>query len=256
MLFQPRIICALAYLNIYSHYELPLLLAVVIAAGIVRGYTGFGAGLVMVPLLAIIWGPVEALATSVVLGIAATLQLVPRALKIANWRDVAPMMASSVVFTPLGTALLVSLDPEIVKKIIAALVLGVTLITLYGWTYRGPRGPAASATAGAIGGAINGLAGVGGPPLVLYLISLPEKPDVHRANIVMALATSSTITTLGLFVAGAITPRVITHSAISLVPSILAVWLGAKLFTIIPGKAFRLIILWFLVVISLAILFA
>lgn len=246
----------MAYLNIYSGHEFYLAFAVVLAAGIVRGYTGFGAGLVMVPLLAIMWGPVEALATSVVVGIAATLQLVPRALKLANWRDAAPMMISTVVFTPMGTALLISLDPGIVKKMIAVLVLGVTLITLYGWTYRGPRGPAASATAGAIGGAINGLAGVGGPPLVLYLLSLPEKPEVHRANIVMALATSSTMTTIGLFVAGAISPRVITHSALLLLPSIIAVWLGARLFTIIPGKAFRLVILWFLVAISLAILFA
>ena len=46
---------------------------------LVRGFTGFGSGLVMVPLLALLWGPVEALAAMVGLGSIATLQLLPRA---------------------------------------------------------------------------------------------------------------------------------------------------------------------------------
>lgn len=246
----------MTYLQIYSVPEFLAALAVIIAAGVVRGFTGFGAGLVMVPLLALLWGPVEALTTSVALGIFATIQLVPRAVSVTNWRDAGPMMISSTLFTPLGTALLISLDPEIVKKLIAALVLGVTLITLYGWTYRGPRGPTASASAGAIGGLINGVAGVGGPALVLYLISLPERAEVHRANIVMALAITSTVSFLGLLIAGAVTTRVLTHTALYLIPSVLAVWAGAKLFTILPAKVFRLIILWFLVAISIAILLA
>ncbi len=240
----------------YSGWELPLALAIIVAAGIVRGFTGFGAGLVGVPLMALMWGPVEAMATSVVLGIAATLQLVPRAIPITNWKDSGPMIAASTLATPAGTLLLVSLDPEIVKKIISALVLIVTLITLRGWVYRGPRGPMASGTAGLVGGVINGLAGVGGPALVLYLISLPERAEVHRANIVMALAVTSTVSAIGLYLAGAVTTRVITNTAILLVPSIVSVWIGAKLFTVLPARIFRLVILWFLVAISVAILLA
>lgn len=244
------------FLNIYSAGEFALALAVIVAAGVVRGFTGFGAGLVMVPLLALLWGPVEALATSVTLGTAATLQLLPRALPLANWRDAGPMMASSTVLTPVGTALLVTLDPELVKRIIAALVLLVTLITLRGWVYRGPRGALASSVAGGVGGVINGLAGVGGPALVLYLISIKETASVHRANIVMALAVTSAVSLVGLFVAGAITTRVLIHTLVFIAPSILSVWLGVRLFAVLPARAFRLIILWFLVAISLAILLA
>lgn len=246
----------MSYLSIYSASEFAIALGVVLAAGIVRGFTGFGAGLVMVPLMALIWGPVEALATSVMIGLSSTIQLAPRAIPLTNWRDMGPMMAAILVATPIGTVLLVSLDPEIIKKTIAVLVLLVSLITIWGWTYRGPRGPLPSAIAGAIGGVVNGIAGVGGPALVLYLIALPEEAKVHRANIVMALAVTSIVSVTGLAIAGAIGTRVLTHTVVFVIPSILSVWIGAKLFTILPVHWFKIMILWFLIAISIAILFA
>lgn len=231
-------------------------LAIVCAGGIVRGFTGFGSGLVMVPLLTLLWGPVEALTTTVGIGIFATFQLVPRAMRLANWRDIGPIMGATVACTPLGTALLVSLDPLVVKKIIAALVLAMTLVTLSGWSYRGPRGIGPGMVAGALGGLINGVAGVGGPPTVLYILSLKESAQVHRANIVMVLAITTVMVLGALWTAGAITHRVLVHVAVFAVPSILSVWLGAWLFTKLPGHLFRLIVLWFLIAISLAILLA
>ncbi len=242
--------------GIYSAQELALAMAVVVAAGIVRGITGFGSGLIMVPLLAILWGPVEALGTMVLLGAVATVQLFPSALRLASWRDTAPIVIASFVFSPLGTMLLVSLDPELVKKIIAGLVLGITLISLSGWTYTGPRGMAPGFVAGAVGGVINGVAGVGGPPMVLYLISLPEKAETHRANIVVTLAVTSIAVLISMLAAGVIGTRVVTHTVTFVVPSVVSVWVGAWLFHILPARAFRLLILWFLVAISLAILLA
>lgn len=246
----------LSGLWIYTPLEFAAALAIIIAGGIVRGFTGFGSGLVMVPLLALLWGPVEALATMVGLGTFATLQLIPRAIPLTNWRDVGPMIAGSLALTPAGTALLISLDPALVKKIIAALVLLATFITLRGWTYKGPRGLVPGFISGGLTGLINGLAGVGGPATVLYLLALPGKPETHRANIVSAMAVVTTSVFVSMIVAGAVTQRVITHVAIFLIPSIISVWTGVKMFHVLPSKLFRLIILWFLVAISVTILVA
>ncbi|MGE0627106.1 MAG: sulfite exporter TauE/SafE family protein [Hyphomicrobiaceae bacterium] len=242
--------------GIYSPLELVLALVVVCAAGTVRGFTGFGTGLVMVPLLALMWGPVEALGTTVILGTISTLQLLPTVIRRINWREMAPMLTTSVLFSPVGTALLISLDKEIVKKVIAALVLGVTLITLRGWKYAGPRGAVPSAVAGALGGTINGVAGVGGPPMVLYLLSLPDEAETHRANIVVALALSSLSVFVSMLVAGVISTRILTHGATFVLPTLASVSLGAWLFRRLPAALFKLVVLWFLIAISLAILLA
>ena len=247
---------ALASLWIYTPLEFTLALATIMAGGIVRGFTGFGSGLVMVPLLALIWGPVEALVTMTGLGSIATLQLLPRAIPMTNWRDVGPMVAGSLALTPAGTALLVSLDPAVVKKIIAALVLLATLITLRGWVYRGPRGIFPGFVSGGLTGLINGVAGVGGPATVLYLTALPDRPDVLRANIVSAMAFVTISVFAASAVAGVVTPRVLTHIAVFIAPSIFSVWLGVKLFHVLPARLFKLIVLWFLIGISVLILVA
>tara|TARA_Y100001934_G_scaffold45053_1_gene54441 strand:- start:5076 stop:5324 length:249 start_codon:yes stop_codon:yes gene_type:complete len=46
--------------------------------GALMGFTGFGGTLVMVPLLALVWGPTVAIAISMVVSLIATVQLLPR----------------------------------------------------------------------------------------------------------------------------------------------------------------------------------
>ncbi|MBM3606914.1 MAG: sulfite exporter TauE/SafE family protein [Alphaproteobacteria bacterium] len=241
---------------IYTPLEFLLAALIVAAGGIVRGFTGFGSGLVMAPLLAILWGPVEAIAIMTLLGIAASVQILPRAIPMANWKEVAPMMIASMIGAPLGTAMLVSLDPATVKRIIAGFVLLATLITMAGWQYRGPRGTFPASISGALTGVINGVAGVGGPATVLYLMSLPDRAEIHRANIVCAMGVATIMVGVSLFFASALTPRVWTHTAVFLIPSIISVWFGVWLFDKLPARLFKWIVLWFLLFVSSAIMLA
>ena len=64
--------------------EILLALLASCAAGLVRGYSGFGSALVMVPLLSIIWVPAEAVAITVGAGLVTAVQMSPRAIKIAK----------------------------------------------------------------------------------------------------------------------------------------------------------------------------
>ena len=229
---------------------------IVLAGGFVRGYTGFGSGLVMTPLFAILWGPVDAVAVTTGLGLLATLQLTAPAARLANWQDVIPMLVAAILLVPLGAALLVSLDPELVKKIIAVLVMMMALISIRGWTYRGPRGVVPSMISGAISGFINGISAVGGPAMVLYFLAIPETVRVQRANIIIVMGFTNASLLASLLVAGAVTTQVFINLGLLAMPSFVAVWLGARLFTVLPMRHFRLIVLWFLVAVSAIILVA
>ena len=109
-----------------------LALVIIIAGGLVRGYAGFGSALVMVPLLAFLWDPVNAIILTLSLGLFAAIQMTYPALKLANWTDIAPMIFAAIFVTPLGTLLLINLDPDLIKKIIAGIVLVITIVSL-GW---------------------------------------------------------------------------------------------------------------------------
>lgn len=226
----------------------------VLVGSVVRGYTGFGSGLVMAPFLALLWGPVAAVGTIVSLGTLSFLQLVRPVAPLVAWRDVRPLMVAAVVGTPLGTYFLISLDPLIVKRIIAVAVLAVALISLRGWTYAGPRGVVPGFIAGIIGALINGVAAVGGPPLVLYLMSLPAKAETHRANTIMVMGAASAVIVVYMALAGAFNALIWLRIAFLIPANILGIWIGARLFKLLPGEAFRVIVLWVLVAVSLSIL--
>ncbi len=231
-----------------------LALAIVMAAGLVRGYSGFGSGLVIAPLVTLLWGPVEAVAISSTVGAFAFMQLVPANARIAHWREIGVIVTAALIVTPVGTYFLVSLDPSLVKRLIGMAVLVATLITMGGWTYKGPRGFLPSTIAGVLGGLINGVASVGGPPVVLYLMSLPETARIHRANIAMAIGLMGFFVMIFIWLSGA--PGIGTAVRIGLLvlPFAFGVWAGTRLFHRLPGDTFRRIVLWMLVVISISII--
>jgi uncharacterized membrane protein YfcA len=245
-------------MNLEPILQLSNLLAVliVLAGGFVRGYTGFGSGLVMTPLFAILWGPVDAVATTAGLGLLASAQLTVSSVPLANWRDVVPMLAAAILLVPFGAVLLVSLDPELVKKIIAVLVMAMALITIRGWTYRGPRGAVPSMISGALCGFINGISSVGGPAAVLYFLAIPDAARIQRANIIIVMGVTGMAVLISLIIGGVVTATVFINIGVLAIPSYAAVWLGARLFTVLPVRLFRLIVLWFLVAVSIAILVA
>ena len=229
-------------------------LLIISAAGVVHGFTGFASGLIIVPLLTLLWGPLQAITIMVGLTFLASLQITVPVLPIVNWRAVRPMILAGFCFTPIGTALLVALDPMLIKKIIAVAVLFITVISILGWQYKGPSGFIPGFITGAIGGTVNGVAGVGGPPLVLYLMSLAGTAKEHRANIAIITTMMGLTVLVSMLMADAVSKKVLINVAVLVLPYMASVWAGARLFNIIPAQAFRIIIYWMLIAISLMIL--
>ena len=71
-----------------------------LVAGLVHGYTGFGAAMVAMPLLSLVYNPVEALAVTAIVGLAGAAQLSPGAARVAHWPEVVPVMAGPTLVTP------------------------------------------------------------------------------------------------------------------------------------------------------------
>ena len=62
-------------------------IAIVTVAGLVRGITGFGGAMLMTPVLSILFGPVPAVVTALLLETAAALVMFPDALPRARWQS-------------------------------------------------------------------------------------------------------------------------------------------------------------------------
>ena len=214
-------------------------LGVMLLGGMVHGLTGFGGALLTMPLLALLFGPVEALALSAPAWVLGTLQMLPRASREADWPALWPILIPAVLATPLGTLLLFVMEPDIVRRTIGLFVLTGAVMLATGWTYRGPRGRLPGIVVGSLCGGITGFSGVGGPPVVVYVMALPDSPAMQRANIVVIVGFVGVVTLLGVMVGGAYDGTVALTALILAVAYVAGTWSGSAGFRAASDVFFR-----------------
>src|SRR5215470_5263391 len=161
------------------------LTAAVVAAfaGMVRGFSGFGAAMVMTPAFSALYGPAIGISLCLLLEVAVAFPLLPRALKYVDWHRIGVLLVAAVVGAPLGNIALTHIAPEPMRWVISSIVLGAVALLASGWRFRGRPRPATTLTAGGVSGFLNGLSGMAGPPIVFYYLAGNEAAERVRANL-------------------------------------------------------------------------
>jgi len=163
--------------------------ALVIAAlaGVVRGFSGFGSALIYVPLIAALYEPRVATVSFVLMDYVCVAPYAARAMPQAQWRQVAPAFAASLLTVPLGTMIQRAADPVPLRWGMAAFVLAFVALIASGWRYPFRPSAPAAAGAGALSGFVGGAVQMGGPPVILYWLGSPSGANVIRANLLVFL---------------------------------------------------------------------
>ena len=214
-------------------------MVVTFAGGLMLGYTGWGGAMVSMPFLTILYGPVDALVILIIGSLLVTAYLFPTAARVADWRRMTPILIAMAVCVPIGNLLLFALEPNLIRRIIGWLIVGASILILSGWRYSGPQGAGASATTGAISGLINGFVGLGGPPLVIYMLALKQSAAVQRANTLVFMAITSVLVLGSTFVGGGVTLENSFLGVLTAPFQIAGGWLGARLFLKLPVELFK-----------------
>ncbi|MBV8391693.1 MAG: sulfite exporter TauE/SafE family protein [Alphaproteobacteria bacterium] len=164
---------------------LSFLIAAIMAAvaGTVRGFSGFGAAMVMTPVFTALYGPEVGITLCLIEEIIVALPLLPRALPHVDWRRIGILLAAAIVGAPLGNYAVTRVSPEPMRWAISAIVLTAVALLASGWRYHGPMRAAPTAVAGVISGFLNGLAGMAGPPIAFYYLAGKEPVERVRANL-------------------------------------------------------------------------
>ena len=117
--------------------QFALVVGIIFLGGLLHGYTGWGGGLVMMPLLTLFYSPAEALFIAALGAVFLVLRMAPAAARIANWQEMRPLYLVFIVATPIGGLLLLILDPGLVRKVIGGIIIAASLLIMSGWQYRG-----------------------------------------------------------------------------------------------------------------------
>lgn len=143
--------------------------AILLAAYLIRGITGFGSGLVAVPLLALFLPLQFVVPLILLLDFTASLVIGGLHFKRVQWGEIGVLIPIGVVGVIVGTSLLVKLPPEPMLMALAVFVFIFAVRSMLNLHGEKPASRAWAVPAALTGGTVGALFGTGGPPYVIYL---------------------------------------------------------------------------------------
>jgi hypothetical protein len=195
-----------------SGREILFLLVSAFAAGLARGFSGFGAALIFVPLASSVVGPQLAAPLLLIVDAIASIGLVPGAWEKSDRRAVATMAAGAIVGVPVGAFVLASVNPIVIRWAIVGVVAALLALLTSGWRYKGRPSAGLSVVVGGISGLFSGVAQIGGPPVVAYWLGGGHSRAIVRANIVLFFVISSVISIASYLASGLLTETALALS--------------------------------------------
>jgi uncharacterized membrane protein YfcA len=230
--------------------------AIALAAGVVRGITGFGGAMVMSPPLALLLGPRLTVPVVLLLESVVAAPMLVQTRAHVNWRIVGAILLSACVFVPVGVLVLIALEPGVIRRAIAITVIVFALVLLRGWRYTGRQRLATSLGLGAVSGGMLGATSIGGPPVILYLLSGPDAIATTRANLTLYVTVTSLVGIIMLWLQG-VFDAAAWRTSLWLAPAYYVGLVGGvRVFPRVSETRFRQLTLLLLIAVSTGILLA
>lgn len=157
--------------------------AIVLLGGTVSGVTGFGFGLVIIPILLTIFPPTTVVAVNRVLGFVTGVVILGQDHEHVERGVVARLIPWSTIGLVGGIAVLTRVDATVIRLLAGAVVIVFAALATANWPIPGIGSRYAPAAAGAASGLLGTSIGMSGPPVVLLLTSRAMSPLVFRATI-------------------------------------------------------------------------
>lgn len=227
---------------------------VVFAAGVIRGYGGFGFSMAAVAGMSLMLPPARVVPAVVLLEIIASGVLLPKVWRQVDWRALGWLSIGMLVATPAGALVLSAVPARPMTVAIAMAIIILAVLMRVGVSLKRRPGPASTAGIGVLSGLFNGGGAIGGPPVVLFFFSSPAGAAISRASLIAYFLGTDLIAAGVLSAMGMLTTDGVLLAAVLLAPTAAGVIIGAKAFHGSPEDVFRKRVLLVLIVLSLAAL--
>jgi uncharacterized protein len=216
--------------------ETLIAVALVILVGYtIFGATGFGASPITIPVLAHVLPLPFVLSLAAVLDLSSGLALGFHTRRQADTRELLMLVPFTLVGLALGVTLLVRLPRAATLLALGLFVCGYALYVMLGRRTERRLSRRWTAPAGALGGIIGALFGMGGPPYVVYITGRIPDPAVQRATISQMVIVNVGLRVVAFGVAGLLTSRTLWLAVMLLLPVAWAgVWVGNRVHGRVP----------------------
>jgi uncharacterized protein len=211
-------------------------------AAYIRGLTGFGMAIILVPLLGIIIRPEQAVILAIFLQFLIGPVSIRTSLRHAEKPSSFIIAVAAVVATPLGLWLLSITPSDLARVLIAAVAIGAFLLVIMPKRAHGRPGMPMTIATGLSAGLLTGFAAMPGPPVVPYYLQHDVEPLVARSSMMTIFFATAITGTIISIASGFGSVALAAMSLLLLIPMLLGNWLGAKAFGKVSPALWRSIV--------------
>lgn len=206
-----------------------LILCIVLSAYFIRGITGFGSGLISVPLLALSQPLQFAIPLVLALDFTASIALGGINRKLVDWSEIKVLLPAGMVGACLGAFALLNLPTTPILVTLGVFTMFFGFRNIFGLQSEKKVLKLWAVPAGLAGGVAGGLFGAGSPPYIMYLTRRLLDKGVMRATFSCLIAIDGGFR-LGLFFfAGLLSdPKLQVTYLVALLPMALGLFTGNK----------------------------
>lgn len=223
------------------------LAAIFVLAGMVRGFTGFALSAFGLALAVLILPPVELIPVMWWMELGASLMMIRAGWDGADLKAAGILTAGSALGVVAGLAVTTTLDPTASQRIALVILITLAALQLARVRIRALDSTAGTAGTGVVAGVATGLAGVGGMVVALYVLARDSDPRTMRATLVAFLLFGSFTTLLTHLYFGTMNGTSAARGLFFLIPCLIGVYLGQRLFTPSLQRYYRSVCLTLLI---------
>ena len=202
---------------------------ILLAAYFIRGITGFGSGLISVPLLALFLPLKFVVPLILLLDFTASVVIGGLHFKRVKWGEIGVLIPLGMVGVVLGTSLLIKLPTGPMLLALAGFVFVFAVRSVFNIRGEKPISRGWAVPAALTGGTVGALFGTGGPPYVIYLTHrIHDKSDL-RATFSALFFTDGLTRIVSFLVAGLLLSTKVWIAYFAALPAMLgALYLGGR----------------------------
>jgi len=197
----------------------------VLAGGFVRGYSGFGASMLWVASLSLVYPPALVVPAVLILEVFASVVLARSVWRDVEWGSVRWLLLGTLLLTPAGVLLLDVVPERPMRFAVGATILLGVLAMGFGKRRHGAPSRQACLVAGSVSGLVNGATGIGGPPATILYFS-GEDVHVGRSTLIMYFLVMDSFAVTLMAFRGLVDGQVVQMSAVLAPLAFGGIWLG------------------------------
>lgn len=200
------------------------------AAGLVRGFTGFGTAMIFVPVASQFLPIPDVVFVMAATGIFSTAALAPQAWRECDKGEVSALALAAALTVPVGLWVMTQLE-AVTLRWIASGVIGLTLAAVItGWRWHGRLGLRGRLAIGGSAGTIGGMTGLTGPVVIVFYLANARDVRTVRANTIIFLAMLDIVIVANILLGGLAGPSTLWLVVLLSIPYLVTTLVGKALF--------------------------